>query len=391
MAAHMKKAFLIGTSLLAVAAGTVATVVPRYVESRYNHVLHAPSYRVSEAAQRLYSSVSVVDLHADSLLWNRNLLKRANRGHVDVPRLIEGGVAIQAFTVVTKVPRNLNIERNDGSSDMVKYLAVAEGWPPSTWNSLLGRALFQAESLNKAAAKSDGRFVLIHNKTELDAYLQRRQHESAITAGFLGLEGAHALEGDVSNLDRLYDAGFRMIAPTHFFDNDMAGSSSGVRKGGLTEKGRELVRRAESKHMVIDLAHASPATIDDVTAMATRPLVVSHTGVRGTCNNSRNLADKQLKEVAATGGVIGIGYWKTATCGTDAHAAARAIRYTANLVGVEHVALGSDFDGAVTEPFDATGLPLISEALMKEGFTDEQIRMIMGGNAVRVLREVLPQ
>jgi membrane dipeptidase len=386
----MKKAFLVGASLLAVAAVTLATAVPRYVESRYNHVLHAPPYRVSDAAQRLHSSLVVVDLHADSLLWNRNLLKRANRGQVDVPRLIEGGVAIQSFTVVTKVPRNLNIERNDGSSDMVKYLAVAEGWPPSTWNSLLGRALFQAKSLNKAAAKSDGRFVLIHNKTELDAYLQRRQHDFAITAGFLGLEGAHALEGDVSNLDRLYDAGFRMIAPTHFFDNDMAGSSSGVRKGGLTEKGRELVRRAESKHMLIDLAHASPATIDDVTAMATRPLVVSHTGVRGTCNNSRNLADKQLKEVAGTGGVIGIGYWKTATCGTDAHAVARAIRYTANLVGVEHVALGSDFDGAVTEPFDTTGLPLITEALMKEGLTEEQIRMIMGGNAIRVLREVLP-
>jgi membrane dipeptidase len=285
----------------------------------------------------------------------------------------------------------LNIERNDGSSDMVTYLAMAERWPPSTWNSLLSRALYEAETLRRISARSKNTFVLIQSRTDLDNYLQRREHESGIVAGFLGLEGAHALEGDLSNLDRLYDTGFRMIAPTHFFDNDIGGSSSGIHKRGLTQKGRELVRRAESKHMLIDLAHASSATIDDVTAMATHPVVVSHTGVRGTCNNSRNLADKQLKEIAATGGVIGIGYWQTATCGTDAHAIARAIRYTANLVGIEHVALGSDFDGAVTQPFDSTGIPLITEALIKEGFSDDQIRLVMGGNAIRVLRQVLPE
>ncbi len=171
----------------------------------------------------------------------------------------------------------------------------------------------------------------------------------------------------------------------------MSGSASGVEKGGLTDKGREMIRRAEARHMLIDVAHASTKTIDDVTAMATAPVVVSHTGVRGTCNNPRNLADKQLKEIAATGGVIGIGYWKTATCGGDAQAIARAVRYTANVVGVEHVALGSDFDGAVTIPFDTTGVPLVTEALMKEGFTGDQIRLIMGGNAIRVLRQVLPE
>jgi len=96
--------------------------------------------------------------------------------------------------------------------------------------------------------------------------------------------------------------------------------------------------------------------ISDVLEISTRPVVVSHTGVKGTCNNARNLSDEQLKGIAKTGGIIGIGYWETAVCGRDAKAIARAIRYTANVAGVDHVALGSDFDGAVTEPFDTTGL-----------------------------------
>jgi microsomal dipeptidase-like Zn-dependent dipeptidase len=146
----------------------------------------------------------------------------------------------------------------------------------------------------------------------------------------------------------------------------------------------------EAKHMIIDLAHASPATLRDVTAIATRPLVVSHTGVKGTCNNPRNLSDDELRAVSKTGGVIGIGLWETATCGTDAAATARAIRYAVNIVGIDHVALGSDFDGAITAPFDASGWPLVTEALLKEGFSEQDIRKIVGENVVRVLKEDLP-
>jgi len=128
----------------------------------------------------------------------------------------------------------------------------------------------------------------------------------------------------------------------------------------------------------------------DVTAIATRPLLVSHTGVKGTCNNPRNLSDDELRAVARTGGVIGIGLWETATCGTDAAATARAIRYAVQIVGVDHVALGSDFDGAVTSPFDASGWSLVTDALLKEGFSEQEIRKIMGENVVRLLRTDLP-
>jgi microsomal dipeptidase-like Zn-dependent dipeptidase len=181
-----------------------------------------------------------------------------------------------------------------------------------------------------------------------------------------------------------------MIAPTHFTDTELAGAAAGVTKTGLTETGRAWVKAMEAKHMLIDLAHASSETIRDVTALATRPLVVSHTGVKGTCNNNRNLSDEEIRAVAKTGGVIGIGYWQAATCGRDAAAVARAIRYCVKIAGVEHVGLGSDFDGGVTMPFDTSGLAQVTDALLSAGFTEREIRLIEGENVLRVLKEVLP-
>jgi microsomal dipeptidase-like Zn-dependent dipeptidase len=195
----------------------------------------------------------------------------------------------------------------------------------------------------------------------------------------------------LENLDLLFDAGIRMMAPTHYFDNEFGGSAQGLHKGGLTEKGRELIRRMEQRRIIVDLAHASDQTISDVVGMSTRPVLVSHTGVKGTCNNPRNLSDEQLKSIAATGGVIGIGYWETATCGDDAQAIARAIRYTADLIGIEHVALGSDFDGAVATAFDTTGVAQVTDALLAQGFSEDQIRLVMGGNVLRLLTQTLPQ
>jgi microsomal dipeptidase-like Zn-dependent dipeptidase len=238
------------------------------------------------------------------------------------------------------------------------------------------------------AWRSQGALVYIKSRADLQKFLSTRSGHAV--AGFLGLEGAQPLEGDLDNLDELFYAGFRMMAPTHFTDTAIAGSAAGVNKGGLTPLGRQWVQEMEAHHMIIDLAHASPATLRDVTAMATRPLLVSHTGVKGTCDNPRNLSDDELRAVARTGGVIGIGVWDTATCGNDAAATARAIHYAAKIVGLEHIALGSDFDGGTTTPFDAAGWPLVTEALLKEGFTEDEIRKVMGENVVRVLLETLP-
>jgi membrane dipeptidase len=349
-----------------------------------------PPYRGAQAAGDLHASLWVADLHADSLLWGRNLLERSARGHVDVPRLIQGNVALQIFSLPTKTPWGLNIERNTDRGDQITWLAVAERWPLPTWKSLTARALFQARRLQQMTADSHGKLVLIQTASDLAAFEVRRKSNPTLVAAILSIEGAHALDGKLENVDVLFDAGYRMISPSHFFDNDIAGSSAGVNKSGLSEKGGAMIRRMESKRMIVDLAHASPRTIEDVLTIATRPVVVSHTGVKATCNNNRNLSDAQIRAVAKNGGLIGIGYWSTATCGSDAAAIVRSIRHIADLVGTEHVALGSDFDGAVEEPFDTTGLVKITDALLDAGLSADQIRLIMGGNVLQFLKQNLP-
>ncbi len=390
MTARTKKVAIVVIILVPVLYIAATAIVPAQIEQRLNRVRAAAAIPVSDRARELHGSLFVADLHADSLLFGRDLLQRGSRGHVDVPRLLEGNVALQAFTVVTKTPRKMNITQNDGSTDDITRLALAGGWPPATWTSLTERALYQARRLHDAAAASTGTLTIIRTRADLENFLERRKREPRMVAGFLGIEGAHALDGKLENLDRFYDAGFRMMAPSHFFDKEIGGSAHGTERGGLTPLGREWVRRMEEKRMLIDLAHASAATLRDVLALATRPVVVSHTGVRGTCDNQRNLSDEQLRALAANGAVIGIGYWETAVCGSDARAIARAIRYTANLIGIEHVALGSDFDGAVTTPFDTTGLAQITQALLNEGFSEVEIRKIMGTNVLELLRKSLP-
>jgi microsomal dipeptidase-like Zn-dependent dipeptidase len=206
----------------------------------------------------------------------------------------------------------------------------------------------------------------------------------------LAIEGAHALDGDPSNVEVVADAGFRMMSPTHFFDNAFGGSAHGFDKGGLTAAGREMIERMEARRMIVDVAHASAATIDDVLDMAARPIVASHTGVRGVADNARNLSDAHLRGIAGSGGLIGIGFWETACGGPDVQAIARSIAYAVDVAGVEHVALGSDFDGAVAVPIDATGLVQITDQLLDVGLDEGSIVRVMGGNAMRVLAEALP-
>ena len=181
-----------------------------------------------------------------------------------------------------------------------------------------------------------------------------------------------------------------MIGLAHFFDNEVGGSAHGLEQAGLTPFGREVVARLESLNMMIDLSHASVQTIDDVLVIVRRPVVVSHTGVRGTCDNGRNLSDQQLQRIAETGGLVAIGFWSTAVCGESVEDIVRAIAYTANKIGIDHVALGSDFDGAVRLPFDVADMGQVTKGLLEAGFSQDDIQKIMGLNAVRFLEEMLP-
>jgi microsomal dipeptidase-like Zn-dependent dipeptidase len=346
---------------------------------------------VSEAARALHAASLVADMHADSLLTGRDLLARSRVGHVDLPRLQEGGVGLQFFTAATVVPMGLNIRSNRADSfDLLTLLGFSQ-LSPMGWRGPLGRAELQAERLQATIAGSQGALMPIRSRADLAELLRLRGQGERRIGALLGIEGAHALEGEVANLEVVFERGFRMIGLTHFFDNAFAGSAHGVEKGGLTEAGRELVRRMEARGVLVDLAHLSPAATDEVLAMATRPTVVSHGGVKGTCPSERTLSDEHVRAIAAGGGVIGIGYWETAICGTEPRHVVAAMRHVISLVGDDHVGLGSDYDGATTVGFDTSQLASLTQQMLDEGFTAERIRKILGGNVVRVLEQVLPE
>jgi microsomal dipeptidase-like Zn-dependent dipeptidase len=258
--------------------------------------------------------------------------------------------------------------------------------PARTWTSLLQRSLWHAEKLKGFAERSGGRLRVIASPADLDRLLADRQSGNAVVGGMLSIEGLQDIEGNIANLDVLHAAGFRMAGLAHFFDNDVAGSMHGVAKGGLTALGREVVLRMEALGMVVDIAHASHATVAEVLAMATRPVVSSHGGVQATCKANRNLSDDEIRGVAKTGGVIGIGYWSGAICSTSPQAVARAMAHVRDIVGIDHVGLGSDFDGATTTGFDASQVAAVTQALLNGGFSEADIRKVMGDNVLRVLR-----
>jgi microsomal dipeptidase-like Zn-dependent dipeptidase len=353
-------------------------------------LLPQPALPPGQEATALHETLRVADLHADSLLFGRDLLRRAAYAHVDVPRLIEGRVAVQVLSMAVKVPANLNIERNEDDSDEVLKIALARRWPPATWRRMLPRVLYLASRADAFARRSGGSFRVIHSRGDLAGYLGDHARTPRITAGLLSIEGAHALDGDPANVDVVADAGIRMISPAHFFDTAFGGSAHGVEQHGLTPRGRQMLRRMESRGVILDLAHCSTRTIDDALLVATRPVVASHTGLRGVLDNARNLSDAHLAGIAATGGLVGIGFWPTASGGNGAAAIARSIAYAVERVGDRHVALGSDWDGAVPVPFDAANTVRLTEALLKVGLGDEAIRAVMGENVLRVLTETLP-
>lgn len=382
----MRKWILGFCALIVVALIAFFAFAPGIVEKGMNQVVATRLPAVSESTRKLHARLQIADMHEDTLLWKRDVLERASRGHVDLPRLIDGNVALQVFSSVTKTPKGQNYDANGADSDNITMLAVAQLQPPRTWNSLLERSLFHAQKLDRAAAASDGRLRVIRTPAELDALLAARAAGQKTVGGLLSIEGLQNMEGKLANLDRLYAAGFRMAGLAHFFDNEIAGSMHGEKKGGLTPLGRQTVARMEQIGMIVDIAHSSHATVAEVLKIAKRPVVSSHGGVQAVCKVNRNLTDAEIRGVARTGGVVGIGYWDAAICGTEPEKVAAAIAHVRDLVGIDHVGLGSDFDGAVTTGFDTAQLVYVTQALVDRGFTPEEIGKVMGGNVLRVLR-----
>lgn len=368
-----------------------SAILPKKLDKKFNTVTLKAPYTVSKQAQTLYNSLDfIADLHCDALLWKRDLLKRNKHGSVDIPRMLEVNMGIQAFTIVTKAPKKMNFDNNTGETDQITLPYILQKRPLNSWFNLTNRALAQCDALHKFEKKSKGKFRVIKSSKDFQKYLFDKKENKKITAGYLGIEGMHALSGKLENVDKLYNAGVRMMAPVHFFDNKLGGSAHGVSKEGLTDFGKQVIKKMQEKNMIVDVAHSSPKLLDDIFKMSTKPIVTSHTGVQGTCKTVRNLSDKHLIKIAESGGLIGIAMFKHATCEATSKSTVKAIKYCIDLVGADYVALGSDFDGAIEIFTDVTGLSLYVEEMLKLNITEEDIRKVMGENVKRFLLKNLP-
>lgn len=380
-----KKRSLITILLGVVGLGLVFafTALAPLVDNGANVVVkHAP-HTVSPQAQALHDHLRVADLHADTLLWGRNPAKRQSRGQTDFVRLRQGGIALQVFGAVTFVPAGMNTEANTDDKDQLTALMIAQKWPTRTWTSRLGRALFQAERLQKLADQSGGDFVFARSSSALLLALSQREKNPDLLIGLLASEGAHPLEGKLSNADVMYDHGYRIMGLTHFFDNELGGSLHGVSKSGLTDFGRHAVRAIVNKGMIIDLAHASEQMVAEVLNINSAPMIISHTGIRSLCDHPRrNIPDTQLQAIADNGGLIGIGYWEMAVCDPSPAGIAQMIVHGVAQFGVDHIALGSDFDGGVTTQFDTSELAAITHELLARDMSAADIAKVMGENQI---------
>lgn len=386
----MKKLLIILISLLLIY--WVATlIVPSIIEKGNNPVKNSPPYEVSEDALSLFNSLEfVADLHCDALLWGRDLTKKSDFGHVDFPRMQKGNVALQVFTIVSKSPKGQNMDTNStDAQDNITLLNIAQGRPISNWFSLMNRTLYQSEKLHEFGNDFNEQFIFIKSKEDLNKLIQARKTNRNVIGGLLGIEGAHALEGKLENLEKAYEAGVRLIGPMHFFDNEMGGSAHGMSGDGLTDFGKQVIKRMNELNMIIDLAHVSPKMYNDILDYSEKPVMVSHTGIRAIVNSPRNVSDEQIKKLAAKGGIVGIAFFDMVVGDDEIKGIVASMKRVKNLVGIEHVALGSDYDGSVAVPFDITGFPIIVEALIQDGFTKDEIRAIMGENVKRFLLDIL--
>ncbi len=340
---------------------------------------------VHAKARKLHFSTPVVDCHNDTLLFERNFVRRSSIGHIDLPRAKIGGVNLLAFAVATLIPFGFNKDQTNSALPDVLRWFYATRFSPMTLMTPHERAVYQAGRLHRLIRASQGGLRPVSSRSDLDQIAGG----SAIGA-LLGFEGAQAVGSKVENIELLFALGYRVAGLTHFHDNRYAHSAHGLSRGGLTPAGIQLVQRCNELNMLIDVAHLSPLGIDDVLRLSRSPVIASHTGIRGQIDNNRNLTNHHVQEIISGGGVVGIGFWAE-TCGSNRpEAIVDTIEYAVTHFGEDGVALGSDFDGTITPSFDISQLPVLTQIMLDRGWAETLIRKILGGNALRLLHEVLP-
>ena len=333
-----------------------------------------------QRALQLHREVPVADAHADALLWNRDLNVRSSTGHVDFPRLAEAGMRLQCFPLVT---RGLPII---GGMELFCRL---RGYPGEVRRSEWARGLFQLDRLTADCAASGGAAVLTTNRAQLEENL-RAGRLSAIA----GVEGGHILEGKPERVGELYRRGVRFFGLTHLSNNELGGSSwKFAPELGLTPLGRQVLEACVGHQMVVDVAHASRTVLDALFAQPAARLFCSHSGCAAATPSWRNLEDPDLRRLADRGGVVGIMFAPQFVGGRTVDHVARHVLHAVSVVGEDAVCFGSDFDGFIQLPRgmgDVTGLPRLTDALLRAGMPEPQVEKVMGRNLVRFFSETLP-
>jgi membrane dipeptidase len=321
----------------------------------------------------------IADAHADSLMWNRDLTRFSSEGHVDFPRLAEAKVGLQCFTLVT---RGLPVIGG------FPLFGAYRGWPRPALAGEWARALWQIERLNDFCRRSAGMASVARTAAELEANLAAGR-----LSAVLGVEGAHALEGQVARVGELRARGVRFMGLTHLSNNELGGSSTpfmGDRP--LSAHGREVLDEMARLGMPVDVAHASPRALDDILSHPTARPFCSHTGVSGVTPKWRNLPDAALRRIADKGGVVGVIFAPQFLGGRELSDLVRHLEHAVKVMGAQGVGFGSDFDGMVPLPRgmrDVRDLPLIMAALRERGHPQALVDQLAGENWRRFFGEVL--
>jgi membrane dipeptidase len=328
-----------------------------------------------EEARAFHAEVCVIDLHADTAklmdVLDYDVHARHDRplprfmngfGHVDVPRLRDGGVAAQFFSFWT-VPRP---ER--GCERAVHT---------------------QLDALDRAIERAPADLAWTRTGADVRAAKAR-----GAVAALGGIEGGQALEGRLDAIERFARRGVRYLGLLHFSANAIGRPAYGWRADasqGLTGFGRDAVRECERCGVIVDLAHVNRRGFFDALELATVPAVVSHTGVIGVHDHKRNIDDEQLRAVARNGGCVGIIFARRYLGAASIDAVVDHLLHAISVGGEDLPALGSDFDGSVVPPEgleDVAALPNLTVALSRRGVTPRVLEKILGGNVLRVLDAV---
>ena len=368
---------------------------------------------IADRARKLHFSSIVLDTHDDTtqrfFSKTYDLAKRNPDGHIDIPRMREGGMNAIFFSV---------------------WIDGRTMGPPA-----IQKALDQIDAVHENVRRNSKDLVFCRTAEDI-----RRAHKEGKIAALIGVEGGHMIGNDIRMVRIFGDLGVRYMTLSHFYNDEWADSSTDKpAHNGLTDYGKDIVREMNRQGIMVDISHVSDKTFYDALEVSKSPLIASHSSCRALCNHPRDMTDDMLKALAAKGGVIQINYEKSfidqaykdasdkltggvvaqfdqlkKQCGDDEECLGKKmnelekqataegklphvtweriidhIDHVAKLVGADHVGLGSDFDGATMPEGmdDCTHLPRITEALMRKGYSDNDIRKILGGNVLRVMEQ----